>query len=91
MFTLGASAADAGTVWIEWDSSPDPAVVGYRVSVGIAPGVYTESFDVGPATSFVYQARDDSRIYYLAVASYAAGPLVGPPSVPVSTDRKSVV
>ena len=82
--SLGTTqAAYAGTITIEWDRSPDPTVVGYRVSVGTAPGDYTETFDVGSATSFVYQAQD-TRLYYLAVASYAEGPLVGPLSAPVS-------
>jgi hypothetical protein len=74
---------DAGTIWIQWDRSPDPAVAGYRVSVGTEPGVYTETFDVGQAATFMYQAPD-ARVYYLAVASYTAGPLVGPLSEPVS-------
>ena len=75
--------AQAGTISIEWDRSPDPTVVGYRVSVGTSPGVYTETFDVGSATTFVYIASE-SRPYYLAVASYAAGPQVGPLSTPIS-------
>ena len=78
-----AAAAHAGSIAIEWDRSADPEVVGYRVSVGTTPGVYTETFDVGSATSFVYEASD-SRVYYLAVASYAAGPRVGPLSPPIS-------
>jgi hypothetical protein len=81
LFTAGA--AHAGSITIEWDRSVDPEVIGYQVSVGTTPGVYTETFDVGPATSFVYEASD-SRVYYLAVASYAAGRRVGPLSPPVS-------
>lgn len=80
---VAVGPAEAGTIWIEWDRSPDPTVVGYRVSVGTSPGVYTQTFDVGFTTSFVYQAPE-TRLYYLAVASYAAGPQVGPLSAPVS-------
>ena len=68
---------------IAWDQSQDPSVVGYRVYVGPAPGLYTETFDVGDTTSFVYKAVEN-RLYYLAIASYAAGPSVGPASDPVS-------
>ena len=78
-----AATANAGTIAIEWDPSPDPSVVGYRVSVGTSPGVYTETFDVGSATSFSYQATGNGT-YFLAVASYAEGPSVGPLSDPVS-------
>ena len=78
-----ASVSSAGTIWIQWDPSSDPAVIGYRVSVGTSPGNYTETFDVGSRTVFAYDARE-SRVYYLAVASYAAGPRFGPLSAPVS-------
>jgi hypothetical protein len=77
-------AAYGGTITIEWDRSPDPTVAGYRVSVGTAPGAYTETFDVGSATSFVYQAQD-TRLYYLAVASYAEGPLRAASGYPEGT------
>ncbi len=83
---VGASATRAnagGILWIQWDPSPDPAVIGYRVSIGPAPGLYTATFDVGPATSFLYSAPEDRR-YFVTVASYAAGPIVGPRSAPVS-------
>jgi hypothetical protein len=76
------ATAHAGFISIEWDPSPDPAVVGYRVSVGSAPGVYTQTFDVGRTTYFVYEASE-SRQYYLAVASYAAG-RTGPNSAPLA-------
>ena len=78
-----AGAAQAGVIRIDWDRSSDPGVVGYRVSVGTAPGVYFQTFDVGSATSFTYQAPEN-REYYLAVASYAAGQVVGPLSAAVS-------
>ena len=85
-----AQTAHGGTIWIEWDRSPDPSVIGYRVSVGTAPGVYTETFDVGGQTAFVYQAREDNRVYYLAVAAYAPGPLVGPTSPAISASPRPV-
>ena len=95
LFVVGvsATAANAGALWIEWDRSPDPRVVGYRVSIGTSPGAYTATFDVGSATSFVYLAADE-RLYYVAVASYAAGRVVGPLSAPVSgypCDRRCTV
>ena len=88
---LAADSAHGGTIWIEWDRSADPTVVGYRVSVGTAPGVYTETFEVGSETSFVYRADQDDRIYYLAVAAYAAGPVVGALSAPVSAAPRPVI
>ena len=80
---LGVGPADAASVTIAWDRSPDPAVVGYRVYVGTTSGFYTETFDVGNVTSFTYNAPEE-RSYFLAVAAYAAGPVVGPLSQEVA-------
>ena len=77
-------SAQAASVTIAWDPSPDQAVVGYQVYVGTTSGAYTETFDVGLATSFTYSPPDAS-VYYFAVAAYAAGPLLGPLSSEVST------
>jgi hypothetical protein len=79
-----AVSADAATVTIAWDPSPDQTVIGYQVYVGTTSGSYTETFDVGLATSFSYSPSDAS-VYYFAVASYSAGPLLGPLSSEVST------
>lgn len=76
---------ESGTVTVAWDPSPDPSVVGYLVYVGTQSRHYTETFDVGLRTSFVYRRPLASATYYFAVASYAAGPRVGPPSEEVST------
>ena len=88
LFSLAlADSAVAGLIAIEWDRSSDPSIIGYRVSVGTSPGAYTETFDVGPRTYFVYVAQD-SRQYYFAVASYAAGPRVGPLSPAISATAR---
>jgi hypothetical protein len=84
----GVGSARAASVTIAWDPSPDETVIGYQVHVGTSPGTYTETFDVGLATSFSYNPRDAS-VYYFAVASYAAGPLLGPLSIEVSTASTS--
>jgi hypothetical protein len=70
-------AAIAAPVRVEWDPSPDPGVVGYRVYVGTEPGRYTETYEVGAKTSFEYQGAL-GQTYYFAVAAYtAAGILSG--------------
>lgn len=91
LFSLAfADFAHAGLIAIEWDRSPDPAVIGYRVSVGTSPGNYTETFDVGSRTFFVYVAPE-TRPYYLAVTSYSAGPQFGPQSQPISATPRPPV
>jgi hypothetical protein len=42
--------ADASTLRVAWDDSSDPAVVGYRVSMGSRSGVYTVVVDAGRQT-----------------------------------------
>jgi hypothetical protein len=59
-------------------------VTGYRVSVGEASGVYTQTFDVGNVTSFVFASGLPYTRYYFAVAAYAPGTGDGPRSSEVS-------
>ena len=78
-----ATAAGAASITVTWDAVPDPDVVGYRVYVGTRPGLYAGAYDVGDRTFFTYEGHEGQR-YYFAVASYAAGPRVGPLSAEVS-------
>ena len=75
--------ASAQSLTLAWDPSPNPAVRGYVVHVGTSPGVYTATFDVGAATSFVYAAVPEQP-YFFAVAAYADAYLIGPLSGEVS-------
>ena len=83
------SARDAGLpvlpVTLAWDANTEPTVIGYRVYVGTAPSVYTETFDAGYTTSFTYRTGIAGQRYYFAVAAYSAGPLEGTRSSEVST------
>ena len=82
--TMGwADIAAAQQLTLTWDPSPDPSVTGYIVYTGTRSGEYSASFNVGTATSFVHEAIPD-QTYFFAVASYAAGMPVGPPSAEVS-------
>jgi hypothetical protein len=78
--TIGwAEPSAAQTLTLRWDPSPDPTVVGYIVYAGTRSGQYSASFNVGAATSFTYGVVADQP-YFFAVASYAAGMIVGPVS-----------
>ena len=80
--------ASAQNLTLTWDPSWDPSVVGYLVYVGTSPGEYTATYDVGSANWFAFDASPDQP-YFLAVASYADGYRVGPPSSEVSTSPQS--
>ena len=67
-------AADAATIRLAWDASPDADVAGYIVVYGTASGSYTASMDVGKQLSCDVQGLADGRTYYFAVKAYTAGP-----------------
>lgn len=92
------AAAQTRPITLAWDSSPEPSVAGYIVYVGSVSGSYDERYDVGNQQSFVYDRILDGRPYYFAVAAYAAGPHIGPPSEEIfflsgssSTPPRSIV
>jgi hypothetical protein len=90
-FTFLASSAVAAAeapglpVTIAWDPNSEPSVIGYRVYIGTAPSVYTETVDTGSATSFVYQNGAAGLTYYFTVAAYVEGAVEGPQAPEIST------
>ena len=67
---LGTPAvAAAGSLDLEWDSSPDSSVVGYIVEWGGSAGVYTDQVDVGNATTHTIAGLVDGQTYHLIVRS----------------------
>jgi hypothetical protein len=79
-FFLASVSAHAGSVTLAWDPSPDPAVTGYRVFYGTAPGVYSQSVNVGNTTSHTVGSLDDTTTYYFSVRSYNANEVLSTPS-----------
>ena len=68
---LGLSnAADAGSVTLAWDASPDPAVAGYNLYWGTQPGNTPNGIPVGNQTMFTVNGLTDGVAYYFTVRSY---------------------
>lgn len=65
-------AEAASSLTLSWDANPEP-VGGYVVHVGTTSGAYTQTFDVGAVTSFVYSAVTAGQRYCFAVSAYLAG------------------
>jgi hypothetical protein len=82
--SAAVSPAEAASITVMWDPSPDPEVIGYQVYVGVKSGLYTWAYDVGHQISFVFVEAVEGRRYYFTVAAYAPGPLVGARSAEVS-------
>lgn len=73
-------SADADTITLVWDPSPDATVVGYMVYVE-GPSGYSRSFDAGTSVVFPFTEAVAGQQYCFTVASYAAGSTVGPRSL----------
>lgn len=58
---------------LSWDKSGDSSVAGYKVHIGTSSGSYSQTVDVGNATSYQVTGLDPSKIYYAAVSDYNAG------------------
>jgi hypothetical protein len=78
-----ATVANADSLTLAWDRSPDTTVTGYKVVVGTAPGVYFTTLDVGNVLSATFSNAQPNVRYYFAIASYS-GSVVGPLSAEVS-------
>ncbi len=70
--------AGAESVTLAWDANPESDVVGYYVFIGTSSGIYTTAIDVGTATSYTFSSAAPATTYYLTVAAYVAGPIMGP-------------
>jgi hypothetical protein len=75
--TLTATTAHADSLTLAWDANPEPDVVGYYVFIGTTSGVYSTVVDVGNTTRYTFTAAVPGTTYYLTVAAYVAGPLLG--------------
>lgn len=76
--------AGSDSMALSWNPSPSSNVVGYVVHVGTVSGNYTDNYDVGPATSYIFRGATAGQRYYFAVSAYTPGPTLGLRSAEVS-------
>ncbi|MEQ1757158.1 MAG: putative Ig domain-containing protein [Vicinamibacterales bacterium] len=74
---LAPTAARADSLTLAWDANPESDVIGYYVFIGTASGVYSTIVDVGNATTYTFTSAVPGTTYYLTVAAYVAGPIIG--------------
>jgi hypothetical protein len=67
-----ARAQSTTEVRLAWDPSTDPAVLGYIVDYGTAPGVYSQSLIVGNVLQHTISGLLLNKVYYFAVRAYDA-------------------
>jgi len=86
----GGSGAATGAIHLAWDPVLDPALAGYNLHYGTAPGTYSNSVDVGTGAqsangaSYTLTGLDKGQTYFLAVAAYDASKAEGAYSSEVS-------
>src|SRR5712691_9302122 len=84
LLLLCADAAQAATLTLSWNRSPEADVAGYILNWGNLPGVYVTSVDVGNQTSMQVTGLVDGLPYYFIVRAYNTAGLFSSPSVEVS-------
>lgn len=67
---LSATLPNSNMVTLAWDSSPSPAVAGYRVYLGTASGNYTTIVEVGNVTTNTVPGLTNGVTYFMAVTAY---------------------
>src|ERR1700740_379151 len=70
--TGAVSAAEAGTVTLQWDSNKESDIAGYVVGYGTVSGQLTTTVDVGNHTSYQLTNLESGRKYFIAVRAYNA-------------------
>src|SRR5262245_39249528 len=73
--SLWSRPAAAGTSTLTWDANTEPNLAGYKLSIGVVPGQYTSTVDVGTQTSYLFTEPDPTVKYYFAVRAYNASGL----------------
>ncbi|MGV3533556.1 MAG: fibronectin type III domain-containing protein, partial [Chthoniobacteraceae bacterium] len=83
-FSTAVRAESSQSVTLEWDSSPDADVTGYRLWYGTSAGSYQHSVEVGKTTSASIPNLADAQTYFIVVTALNAAGLESEPSNEVS-------
>jgi hypothetical protein len=82
--SAGPDPAQAATLTISWASNTEADLAGYRLRLGTVPGQYTQTIEVGSATSLQIDNLQIDTTYYLAVYAYDQAGNESAPSPEVS-------
>jgi hypothetical protein len=81
---LSPTTYAAKSLQFAWNPSTDPAVAGYKISYGVSSGTYTQTVNVGNATSATISPLNSSTTYYFILTSYNSAGLQSVPSNEIS-------
>ena len=80
------------SITLTWDANTEQDIAGYILRYGTAPGVYTNTIDVGNTTTLVIpDLATDTTIIYFVVSAYNTGNLEGPQSLETNTNPSDTV
>src|SRR5262245_56453111 len=80
----GPDPATAATLDVSWTSNTEADLAGYRLRLGTASGVYTQTIEAGLATDVAVDSLDFDVTYFLAVFAYDRAGNESAPSPEVS-------
>jgi len=76
LIALVATGVCAGSLTLAWDGTADPYVAGYRIYIGSASRIYTNSVTVvGGTNATLTIPTTPWRVYYFAATAYATNGL----------------
>jgi len=76
--------AAASSVNLGWDANPESGVIGYRIYLGNAAGVYTQSYDLGNVTETAVDGLTAGETYFIAISASSVDGIESPLSAPLS-------
>jgi Fibronectin type III domain len=84
LFASFSSAQAAESVTLAWDPGSEADIAGYRLHYGTSSSTYTDSIDVGNATSATMSSLTAGITYFCVVTAYNTAGLESVPSSEVS-------
>jgi Fibronectin type III domain len=84
ILVCSAFEAEAAVVTLAWDLSPSPNIAGYRLYSGTTSGVYSQTSEVGNATSTLVSNLVTGKTYFFVVTAYNTMGVESAPSNEVS-------
>ena len=82
--SAGSDPAQAATLTVSWASNTEADLAGYRLRLGTVSGQYTQTIEVGDATSAQVDNLQLDTVYYVAIYAYDEAGNESAPSAEVS-------
>ena len=84
ILVCSAFELEAAVVTLAWDLSSSPNIAGYRLHSGTTSGVYSQTSELGNATSTLVSNLVTGKIYFFVVTAYNTMGVESAPSDEVS-------